>query len=207
MFWVLALSLTLVGAPGPKKKRYIRHKACVVQLQPSVSIKVRNPKRAYGTKSTVETFERAVRSFAKKFPGNVVRVGDMSWLGGGRMPPHASHKRGWDIDVGYFRAAHAAVPYFFFHTNSKTVDPKRTWALVRELLATGRVEYIFMARNIQRALYKRALATGTTKAQLVDVFQYPRNSWIRQGTIRWSKGHDTHFHVRFLPGRPPVNRR
>ena len=91
------------------------------------------------------------------------------------------------------------VPYFFFHTNHKTVDARRSWILVEELLRTGRVEFIFMARDIQRVLRKQALAAGYSKEQLAPIFQYPRKSWKRTGIIRWAKGHDTHFHVRFYP--------
>jgi murein endopeptidase len=197
MFWVIAISLALTGSPEPKKKRWIRHKACVHQIKSSPLFKVRNPKRSYGTKQAIHTLKVAAERFSKRAPGTSIRVGDMSWLGGGRMRPHASHRKGLDVDLGYFRKATAQVPYFFYHTTHKTVDAVRTWALVEELMNTKNVEYIFMGRDIQSALYKKARAAGYSKRTLSTIFQYPRNSWKRKGIIRWSKGHNTHFHVRF----------
>ena len=204
MHWLIAISMFLTVPAGPKKKRWIRHKDCVHQLSANHLFKVRNPKRTYGTQSTIEALTAAAERFAKRVPHSIVRVGDMSWYGGGKIRPHASHRKGNDVDLGYFRKADAQVPYFFFHTNHKTVDADRTWPLVEELLRTERVEFIFMARDIQSALYKKAKKAGYSKSQLSRIFQYPRMSWKRTGIIRWAKGHDTHFHVRFYaPGKRP----
>ena len=199
MHWLIAVSMLLTVPSGPKKKRWVRHKDCIHQLNSNHVFKVRNPKRTYGTQSTIDSLNEAAQRFSKRAPGSIIRVGDMSWYGGGKIRPHASHQKGNDVDLGYFRRAEAQVPYFFFHTNHKTVDAQRTWALVEELLRTGRVEFIFMARDIQSVLYKKARKAGYSKRKLSAIFQYPRNSWKRTGIIRWAKGHDTHFHVRFYP--------
>ena len=205
MHWMIAISMFVTVPSAPKKKRWIRHKDCVHQLTSKDLFKVRNPKRTYGTRSTIDTLTKAAERFSKRVPKRVIRVGDMSWYGGGKIRPHASHRLGNDVDLGYFRKAGAQVPYFFFHTNHKTVDAERTWVLVEELLRTGRVEFIFMARDIQSVLYKRARKAGYSKRTLAPIFQYPRKSWKRRGIIRWARGHDTHFHVRFYPGGRPAS--
>jgi murein endopeptidase len=197
VIWALLLSTLLTATPSPAKKRWLRHKDCVQQPTATKALRIRNPKRTFGTRASVEALHTATASFARRHPTRPVRVGDMSWRGGGRMRPHASHRRGLDVDVGYFRTQAAKVPYFFFHTNPKALDASVTWDLVAALLETGRVELIFMDWSLQRRLHREAKRRGLSRRRLREVFQYPRRRWVRRGIIRWSRGHNTHFHVRF----------
>jgi len=114
------------------------------------------------------------------------------------MPPHLSHHRGLDVDVGYYHLPDAKKTGFFSPTHSDTLDAKVTWTFIEALLKTNQVEYIFMAYPLQRVLYRHARKLGYAAQALRPVFQYPRPSWEREATIRWVKGHHTHFHVRFL---------
>ena len=112
------------------------------------------------------------------------------------MRAHRSHRDGRDIDAGfYFRDGR--VRKYFARPRRKTLDVKRTWALFDALVSTGRVEYIFVSYRIQRALYRYALKQGVSKRRLNRLFQWPRHWRKRAGLIRWERGHEDHFHVRF----------
>ncbi len=50
------------------------------------------------------------------------------------------------------------------------LDVAKTWALVDALLQTGRVEYIFVDRKIQRLLHRYALDHGWDEAYLDRLF-------------------------------------
>jgi hypothetical protein len=53
--------------------------------------------RQWGTAATLDALVRIAR--ALKGSGIAVGVGDISFSNGGRMPPHASHTRGVDVDL------------------------------------------------------------------------------------------------------------
>ena len=199
---ILLIALSLIGLEGPHpiEKKYLHNASATAQLQQDTPhLFVRHAKRAYGTTKTVRILTETAAAFARIHPDSPkIRVGDMSWAGGGRMPPHLSHQDGRDADIGYFRHEPVTRDPFFKPTNARTLDVPLTWTLIRLLLDTEQVEYIFMDYTLQRALYQHAIKKGATPEVLKPIFQYPRPSWERVGIIRWVKGHHTHFHIRFL---------
>ncbi|MCX5745771.1 MAG: murein endopeptidase, partial [Proteobacteria bacterium] len=60
--------------------------------------------------------------------------------------------------------------------------------------------YIFVQLRLQQPLYEYAKKTGTSKAVLDHLFQFPRGRRNKRGIIRHERGHDDHFHVRFTAG-------
>lgn len=87
----------------------------------------------FGLASTVFAIQLVAAAWADThaFP---IAVGDMSRKGGGRFPPHSSHKDGRDVDVRPFRHGGAPGP-----TNVN--DPSYDHALTRELVVLIREKF------------------------------------------------------------------
>lgn len=188
------------GADKPRKghkKRRSHYKNVIVELTSQPGLRVRNSKRAFGTRTAVDVIANSVQVVLKQHPKTVdLPVGDLSWRGGGRMRPHRSHRDGRDIDVGYY-FNDGKQRRHFRKANRKSLDAARTWALFQAMLDTGTVEYIFVSYRLQKALYQQAARSGVDKKMLSRWFQWPRHWRNRRGVIRHERGHDDHFHVRF----------
>lgn len=158
---------------------------------------IKRSSSAYGRPWALDLTLRSICEMRRRNPGigNVV-VGDFSGRVGGQLARHLSHKTGRDVDLSYF-AKNRENARYFIKVNRKTIDVKRSWELVRALLDTRQVEYIFMDWTLQKVLYEHALSEGVKKEELNRIFQYPAGRRVRTGIIRWARGHDDHIHVRF----------
>ena len=56
----------------------------------------------HGTSELVAAIERLGRTLAKRLPGNVLGVGNLSRPGGGDIPQSRSHNSGRDVDFAFF---------------------------------------------------------------------------------------------------------
>jgi len=161
---------------------------------------IRRPDFAFGATHTVDNLQLALAKFRASgdFGGRII-VSDMSRRRGRAFGGHRSHQSGRDVDIwlpvkqerdlpeGDLRAAAATGP--------RDVDWLATWELVKALVRTGEVQYIFLARSRQRFLYRAARAAGEDVHLLGQVMQYPRRA--QTGIVRHSERHHKHFHVRF----------
>ncbi len=165
------------------------------QLPPGPGFYIRNRHKAWGTNNTITRLLEAFRKMWKRFPGSVVAIGDISRKHGGYFPPHVSHQNGRDVDIAFY-VKKKKVLKRFVKVTPKTIDARRTWALIEALLEGGGVKYVFIDYPLQKVLYEQARASGWSKKRLRKVFQYPRGR--RAGAIiMHEKGHDDHMHVRF----------
>jgi len=57
-----------------------------------------NRGKQWGLKKTIQAIEAIAKAWNAKHPGSPIGVGNISFSGGGTMPPHSSHKRGVDVD-------------------------------------------------------------------------------------------------------------
>jgi LysM repeat protein len=158
---------------------------------------VRNASRAWGTFLTVTRLMEVLADHARRFPkATPLRVDDISKKGGGRLAPHASHRRGRDVDIGFPLSIKtdryvAATP--------KTLDVERTWDLVHRFIQTDEVVYIFVDYKLQRKLYEHVKQLNKfSRKRMRELFQYPRRPGAMVGIIRHEPGHSTHMHVRFV---------
>lgn len=155
------------------------------------------PHRAWGTYYTVSEIVRVLDAFGAKFPDtDPLIVGDISFRNGRSIHPHRSHQAGRDVDITYPR--HQPPPDYnrFHHVRRDNLDVEKTLWLINQFIAGGKVEYMFIDRYHQRALYQEAKRQGAPQEWLNAVFQYPAHTG---GTaiIRHARGHRKHFHVRF----------
>lgn len=155
---------------------------------------IRKPEASFGSSHTVMQLQRGIASFraATGFDREIV-VADMSRKNGGRFRPHRSHRSGRDVDIRLPLAkgiAKGTIPM-----NRSDVDWDAAWALMKALIDTGEVHYIFLSRNRQSALLGAAQRAGESEEALTQLIQYPHRS--RTAVVRHSRGHIKHFHVRF----------
>ncbi|MGH1340066.1 MAG: penicillin-insensitive murein endopeptidase [Nannocystales bacterium] len=181
------------GGKGKHKRAKVS-----VQLLGGKHMHIKRPRLAYGTAKTVGLIERAVGQYKRKHAkGPKVLIGNLSREGGGKLEPHLSHRHGVDIDVGYVLKGETLSTTRFRGVNQKTLDPKRTWALVKAFLDTDEVRYIFMDYGLQKTLYEHAKSAGASQDELDELFQYPHGRGRSHGIIRHWRSHRNHFHVRF----------
>lgn len=64
----------------------------------------RNQARRYGLPETIRALQAIAAAWQRAHPqGPRIGTGDISFQGGGRMPPHKSHNRGVDVDIRLLR--------------------------------------------------------------------------------------------------------
>ena len=161
----------------------------------------------FGVPRLVAAIEKAAADVARGAPGEVpLFVGDLSARTGGKIPNHASHRTGRDVDLLYFVTNVYGKP-----TNSPGfvsvgsdglaqipatgrflhLDADREWRLVRSLLMNSEIEvlWMFVSRDVEALLIMQARALGESN-ELVwraeQVLHQPRDS----------SPHDDHMHLR-----------
>lgn len=150
--------------------------------------------RGWGNSVMVELLTSFGLSYAQAYdsPNERLHVGDIAQRGGGQISGHASHQNGLDADLGYFHRDHREAKAFDekFVKNGKVTanfDLERNWWALKWLYGTGRIDRIFVDREIKRYFCLHA-PKGEGNEALV------RGEVLR--LLRPWPEHDNHFHVR-----------
>lgn len=155
---------------------------------------VRNPIRAHATSLTIMSLQTAFANFRGRTGfDRELTILDISQKGGGKLRPHKSHRAGRDVDLRLPLAA--GEPDGTVPVKVSQVDWDMTWKLIESLIATGQVRYIFLSRTRQRRLYRAAQRAGAAPEYLQEHLQFPSRE--KKQTVRHSRGHDKHMHIRF----------
>jgi len=169
-----------------------------VQLPPGRHYHIKWESGAWGTASSVRAIQTGISAYKKRVPkGPKVHIGDISKRGGGKFEPHSSHQHGRDVDIGYVLKGEHADETRFHRATEDNLDVARTWRLIKSLIDTDQVIYVFVDYKLQKLLYEHAKGRGASEDLLDELFQYPRGRRRTHGIIRHWKGHINHFHVRF----------
>jgi murein endopeptidase len=176
-----------------------------IQMPESKLYTRRKPYIMWGSSWTIANLQKGIATFRQDvdFDG-VVIVADISQKGGGLFPPHKSHQAGRDVDIwlptikGVYKRKHLGEgksrprkPHF------EEVDWYATWGLVRGLIKTDAVHYIFLDWDYQKYVYRAAVNMGATEEELDAWIQWPRSKASSKGVFRHSEAHTSHVHVRF----------
>ena len=170
----------------------------------------------HGTWELVQLLERAAYRVERRLPGAKLSVGELSAEGGGRLPGHASHQSGRDVDLAFYMLDGRDRPYppgafAAFGRDGQGLAPNeglrfddaRNWELVAKLVADGdaRVQYIFVAR----ALKLRLLEEGRRRGAPAAVLDRAERVMVQPAS---GHTHANHFHVRIYcaPGDRPACR-
>jgi LysM repeat protein/murein endopeptidase len=154
---------------------------------------LRDESRSYTTPEVVGALLDAIEAVRTQFPGTCdLFIADFTCAGGGSAIHHRSHQNGRDVDIGMYAAGNrplnSLVPM-----NKDNLDPAKTWCLIENLIASQRVQYIFLDRSVQKVLYEYALTRGYDQAYLQHVFGN-----VRGCLIQHIRNHIDHMHVRFF---------
>lgn len=196
------------------------------KLEPKKSLRLVGGHR-WGVPSLVGMLERSAAEVAKRFPGSVLSVGDLSRKGGGDVDGHRSHESGRDADVGFYlrkgkkpwlgpRFSAIDVEGNVVGQPAIRFDDARNWALVQAWLSDrdANVLQIFVAQHVKVRLLAEARRVGAPA-----IIQNRAAFTL----IQPSRGlpHDNHFHVRVAcprtsddcieygtrPTKPPIARK
>jgi murein endopeptidase len=153
-------------------------------------------RRAWGTRLAVTTLVDVLRAYHSRYPdGPPIAVGELARRKGGRVDPHAAHRTGRDVDLGYvLTVAHPADR--FLRASAENLDVERTWFVVRTLLRMGEVQKIFMSATVQRLLLRHARQSTPTE-ELSRYFAAANPDPGAITLIRHRRRHVNHMHVRF----------
>lgn len=159
-------------------------------------ISVSSPDESAGAGHLVSLLVNAAADLYARDPGTVLRVADLSHVGGGySYPPHRSHQNGLDADVLFVGATSWRSVLDGTGAVSARFDFERNWDFWRALVAQkirtkssvdSVVSMILVAPEIKTAVCEWALATGRTSLEDLDVLR----------RLRPTEGHDDHFHLR-----------
>ena len=156
----------------------------------------------WGLPALVKMLERSAKKVAKKHPGAVLGVGDISRKNGGDIFLHRSHESGRDADIAFYVTdvrGRNFLPDTFVRFEGSVesashqgvrFDVAKNWALVQAWLEdpTARVSHIFVADPLRRMLLAHAkprVSPALYNRAALAMMQ-PSNALP----------HDNHFHVR-----------
>jgi len=158
----------------------------------------------YGTWELVQLLERAAYRVERRVPGAKLSVGELSAREGGRIPGHASHQNGRDVDIAFYMLDGRGDPYppgafAAFDARGQGLAPNeglrfddaRNWELVAKLVADGdaRVQYIFVAHHLEQ----RLLREGRRRGAPASVLHRAETVMVQPAS---GHRHANHFHVR-----------
>ncbi len=162
--------------------------------------RLRFPKNAYGTDTSLKHTRQCAKRVRDAFPGSaLLLIGDLSRPGGGRFPPHEGHQSGRDVDVGYYLADN--VQNATMHrVRADQIDYAKNWAYLKCALQSGRVVRVYMDKRLQLAM-----AEWLTRKKTMDPEQLHRLFGAlgnEDALVRHAPKHDTHLHVRYACDAP-----
>ncbi len=180
-----------VGSPT---RGSLRDACCLPESGPGF---VTTSENRCATDETIRLLLYAIGEVMREFPSSPpVVIGALSRPQGGRLKPHKSHRSGRDVDIGYFAAGDRPLRTFA-NLRADEIDFDKTFYLMAALIATGRVDFLFVNYKLQPRFIEAARRLGYDDEQIAYLFQYPKGRKSRTGLIRHARGHLRHFHVRF----------
>lgn len=168
-----------------------------VRLTTGPGVLARRSNTGWGRPYVVRLLRDAFHAMHRRWPNrHPIVAHDLSRLGGGRLPPHKSHRGGRDIDIGY--PTREPDREHWGQPPLDQIDYARLWFVIDRLEQSGLMAAIYMSPRIQVRLYAYAVGeAGADPARLAPMFQYPAGPAGRNTLIRHSPGHRDHLHMRF----------
>ncbi len=154
---------------------------------------LRDENRSYTTPEVVGALLDALEAVRTQFPDTCdLFFGDFTLQNGGSAAHHRSHQNGRDVDIGMYARGNRPLTTFV-PMSEGNLDAPKTWCLIENLIASQRVQYIFLDRSVQKVLYEYASSRGYDQAYLDRVFGN-----VRGALIQHIRNHVDHMHVRFF---------
>ena len=149
----------------------------------------------YGTDETISLIRFAAARLAEAYPQSApLLVGDISRRRGGALSPHRSHQSGRDVDIALPERINQPRHTFNPRLRPSEIDYEKLWFTLDVLIASNRVQFVFLDSSLLPPLRKEALLAGWSPDELMRLFG---KQGARRGVIRHAPGHTCHMHVRF----------
>jgi hypothetical protein len=159
-----------------------------------------NPVNAWASPYLADLLVATAEEMAILLPdADPVLIGDISRRGGGPLYGHLTHNLGIDADVGLYTTGGKQQITGFPLLGKTNLDFEASWLLIKNLLDSGRVEFILLDQGLIDMLRQWALANGRITAAEADrIFPSPNTPhlWERSGYLRNAANHRDHIHVR-----------
>jgi penicillin-insensitive murein endopeptidase len=160
----------------------------------------------WGRARLVSSLTRIAAEMDAEMPGSLLVVGDLGAQSGGKIPGHASHRTGRDVDLLFYTLTPAGAPvpspgFVRFEADGLAVVPEsgdyvridvaRQWLLLKKLVSDPElgVQFLFISRPLEALLMDYARARGE-----------PLELQYRIQTVMLQPGdslpHDDHLHLR-----------
>lgn len=160
----------------------------------------------WGRPHLVRALERIAAEVDDELPGSVLVIGDLGAKTGGKIPGHASHRSGRDVDLLFYALTPAGAPiaspgFVRYAADGLAVVPDsgdyvrfdlaREWLLVKKLVTDPEigVQFLFISQPLEALLMDYARARGE-----------PLELQYRAQTVMLQPGdslpHDDHLHLR-----------
>jgi penicillin-insensitive murein DD-endopeptidase len=160
----------------------------------------------WGRPRLVRALTRIAAEIETELPGGTLIIGDLAAQSGGRIPGHASHRSGRDVDLLFYALTPAGAPiaspgFVRFEADGLAVVPgsgdyvridlAREWLLVKKLVEDREigVQFLFVSKPLEALLMDYARARGE-----------PLELQYRAQTVMLQPGdslpHDDHLHLR-----------
>ncbi len=138
---------------------------------------LRKKDRSWGTTDMITLIQNVAEVFYKKFPEfGPLAIGDISQREGGDITPHAAHQNGLDADLLYVK-----------NPKSKSYDPQGNLDLFKLIVASQRVNRIFLSPTMKKNLCQHAKKNNLMGDDLTLETLH---------RLRPIEKHTTHFHIR-----------
>jgi penicillin-insensitive murein endopeptidase len=163
-------------------------------------------KNHWGRPRLVSALERIAGEIDEELPGGLLVIGDLGARGGGKIPGHASHRSGRDVDLLFYALTPAGAPlsspgFVRFEADGLAVVPdsgdyvrldvEREWLLVKKLVTDPDigVQFLFISKPLEALLLDYARARG----EPIELQYRAQTVMLQPGD---SLPHDDHLHLR-----------
>lgn len=160
----------------------------------------------WGRPHLVSALTRIAAEVEAELPGGVLVIGDLAAERGGRIPGHASHRSGRDVDLLFYATTPAGAPlaspgFVRYEPDGLAVvqgsddyvrlDVAREWLLVKKLVTDREigVQFLFISRPLEALLMDYARARG----EPLELLYRAQTVMLQPGD---SLPHDDHLHLR-----------
>lgn len=168
----------LAAAPAPESPRSSGD-GRLVQVQDSEVLRVARPALAWATPEAARELAAIAQRLRAVRPGTVLTVGDVSRRGGGRFPPHRTHRDGREVDLPW--------PV----DEEGRLLSEQAWELLQALSENGNVAELVIDGEIHEGVREAALASGATAEAVAGLLPDPGEQATHPSR---------HVHVRFRAG-------
>ncbi len=163
-------------------------------------------KNHWGRPRLVNALVRIAAEIEDELPGAVLVIGDLGAEAGGKIPGHASHRSGRDVDLLFYALTPAGAPlpspgFIRYEGDGLALEPssgdylrldvERQWLLIKKLVTAPEigVQFMFISKPVEASLMAYARARG----EPLELQDRAQTMMLQPGD---SLPHDDHLHLR-----------